>query len=223
MTPRSRVSGLSTLLCAAALATPTGVAAQLGIGARVGTLGIGAEGAIELSERFVLRGGAGLSKLDVGTSFNEVPVSVRLPDRWYNVGLDFYLNSALRIGGGVVFKPNDPVIRGDITSPVRIGGVELTPAEIGTLTGVIDMDNQAAYALIGFGKHTGEGVGLFVDAGAAIFGTPVVRLTAEGGTYPPDELEQLLAAEARNFENDMKSYLKVWPILSLGFRIGIRY
>jgi hypothetical protein len=190
----------------------------LSIGLRIG---IGGEGAIALSDRFTLRGGAGLSKFETSTSFNAVPVVLELPDAWYNVGVDFYLNSALRIGGGIVFKSDDPSIRGDLMGPVTIGGVELTPAEIGTLTGVVDMDEQAAYALFGFGKHTDSGVGLFIDAGAAIFGSPSVTLSAEGGTYPEDELDQLLTEESRNFEDDMKTYLRVWPILSIGLRIGI--
>jgi hypothetical protein len=202
---------------------PASLSAQLGVGGRIGTLGLGAEGAIALSDRFVLRGGAGISKLEANTSFDGVPVTVELPDRWYNVGIDWYLNSAFRLGGGIVFKPNDPVIRGAFDGPVDIGGTTLTPAQIGTMTGSVVTDNQAGYFLLGFGNHTADGVGLFIDAGAAILGTPTVTLSAEGGTYPPDQLEALLGQEAMDFEADMKTYLKVWPILSLGLRIGIGY
>jgi hypothetical protein len=222
MKARERALAALALVALVGLA-PTAVSGQLGIAARVGTLGLGGEGSIAFSDRFVLRGGAGFWKVETGTSFNGVPVTLELPDAWYNVGIDFYLNSALRIGGGVVFKPDDPTIRGDLTGPVTIGGVELTPSEIGALTGVVDMDGQAAYALFGFGKHTDSGVGLFIDVGAAIFGSPRVLLSAEGGTYPQAELDQLLAEEARNFEDDMKAYLRIWPILSIGLRIGIDY
>jgi hypothetical protein len=210
-------------LVACLVLVPSSAEAQLGIAARIGTLGLGAEGSVDLSDRFVLRGGASLAKFEIGTSLNGVPVVLETPDAWYNVGIDFYLNGALRIGGGIVFKSGDPTIRGDFSGPVNIGGVELTPTELGTLTGVVDMDEQAAYGLIGFGKHTDSGVGLFIDFGAAIFGNPAVALSAEGGTYPQDELDQLLAQEARNFEDDMKWYLRVVPILSIGLRIGIGY
>jgi len=223
MSHRRLSHAVSVAAVFAALVSPSGVSAQFGVAPRIGTLGLGGEVAIEFSERWVLRGGAGISKVSTSTTFNDVPVTLGAPDFWYNVGLDFYVNSAFRIGGGMLFKPDDPSIRGDFTEPVSIGGVLLTPAQIGTLTGTVEMDTEAAYALIGFGRHVAEGVGLFIDVGAAVFGASAVTLEAEGGTYPQDQLDQLLLAEAGNFEDDMKSYLEIWPIVSIGIRIGIGY
>lgn len=212
---------VGALACTAA--APAAASAQFGIAPRVGTLGLGAEGAIELSDRFVFRGGAGLSKVEISTQFSTVPVKLEFPDAWYNVGLDLYLNSVFRIGGGIAFKPDDPTLRGDYAGPVEIGGVLLTPQEVGSLTGSIDMDDQAVYALIGFGRHTAAETGLFVDFGVVVMGAPQVTLAASGGTYPQDQLDQLLATESRNFEDDMKPWLEIWPILNIGVRIGIGY
>jgi hypothetical protein len=205
----------------ALLVGPSAATAQFGVAGRVGTLGIGAEGAIGFSERFVIRGGVGLSRLEANTSFDGVPVTLTLPESWYNVGIDFYLNGSFRIGGGVLFKPDDPTITGSFTEPVDIGGMVLTPSEIGTLTGSVQSDDQAAYALIGFGRHTAGGIGLSLDIGAAILGSPVVVLDGEGGTLPPVLLDSLLEQEAQDFAEDMKTYLKIWPILNLGIRIGV--
>jgi len=205
----------------ALLAGPSAATAQFGVAGRVGTLGIGAEGAIGLSERFVIRGGLGLSRLEASTSFDGIPVTLTLPESWYNVGIDFYLNGAFRIGGGVLFKPDDPAITGTFTEPVDIGGMVLTPTEIGTITGEVRSDDQAVYALIGFGKHTAGGIGLSLDIGAAMLGNPGVVLGAEGGSLDPILLASLLDQEARDFEEDMKTYLKIWPILNLGIRIGV--
>ena len=218
-----RVIAAGCVSLAVLSASPERVTAQFGIAPRIGTLGLGAEAAIELSERFVFRGGAGLSKVEVGTQFSTVPMKLEFPDAWYNVGLDFYLNSAFRIGGGVAFKPDDPSLRGDFAGPVEIGGVTLTPQEVGTLTGSIDMDDTAVFALIGFGRHTASGNGLFVDFGAVVLGAPRVTLSAEGGTYPQDQLDPLLRQEEQNFEDDMKPWLEIWPILNIGVRIGIGY
>ena len=83
-------------------------------------------------------------------------------------------------------------------------------------------EDRAAYVLIGFGKHTSSGIGLSLDVGAAFLGNPSVTLAAEGGTFPDQaELDARLELEAQAFEEDMKAYLKIWPILSLGIRIGI--
>jgi len=199
-----------------------GASAQVGVAGRIGTLGLGAEAAIGLSDRIVIRGGMGLSQLEANTTFDGVSVVLTLPESWYNVGIDLYLNGSFRIGGGILFKPDDPTITGAFEDEVEIGGRTFTSAEIGTLTGQVLSEDRAAYVLIGFGKHTSSGIGLSLDVGAAFLGNPSVTLAAEGGTFPDQaELDARLELEAQAFEEDMKAYLKIWPILSLGIRIGI--
>jgi hypothetical protein len=195
--------------------------AQFGVAGRAGTLGLGVEGAIGLTDRVVLRGGLGLSGLEATTTFDGIEVALTLPDHWYNVGIDLYLNGALRIGGGVLFKSDDPTITGRIENGVDVGGRTFSQAELGTLTGRVLSDDRAAYALIGFGKHTSNGIGLSLDVGAAFLGSPTVSLASEGGTFADQaELSSRLAQEALAFEADMKTYLKVWPILNLAIRVG---
>jgi hypothetical protein len=212
---------LSIVALLALLSGPAATSAQVGLAGRVGTLGIGAEAAVGLSDRVVLRGGIGLWQLEANTTFDGVSVDLELPDNWFNVGIDLYLNDSFRIGGGVLFKPDDPTIRGAFTEAVDIGGQTLTPAEIGTLTGQVISNERAGYALIGFGKHTASGIGLSLDVGAAFLGDPRVVLDAQGGSLPTAQLDPLLAQEALDFEADMKTYLKIWPILSLGIRLGV--
>jgi hypothetical protein len=210
------------VLLIALLTGPAAASAQFGVAARVGTLGIGAEAAIGLSDRVVIRGGLGLSTLEASTTFDGISVTLALPDNWYNVGVDLYLNSAFRLGGGILFKPDDFTITGTFDQPVDIGGRSFTPEEIGVLTGQVTSRDRAAYALIGFGKHTSSGIGLSIDVGAAFLGDPSVSLAAEGGTFADQaELNARLQQEARDFENDVKAYLKIWPILNLGIRIGV--
>lgn len=226
-TPHRRPDGTGAILLLLALAltawtVPSPAAGQLGIAARAGTLGIGGEAALDLSDRVVVRGGMGLTNLEVSTTFDGVEVELQLPKTWYNVGLDLYLNGALRIGGGLLFKPDDPQLVGVLEESVDIGGRTFTPSEIGTLTGSIASEDQAPYLLIGFGKHTDSGFGLSLDIGAAFTGDPRVTLDAQGGTFSDQaELQARLDQEARNFEGDMKTYLRIWPILSLGLRLGL--
>lgn len=199
---------------------------QVGGAVRVGTLGVGAEAAVDLSGRIALRGGAGLamglSTFRPSTTFDGVDVDLVLPNEWYNVGLDYYLNGVIRIGGGVVFVSDEPTLRGAFAEPVDIGGTTLTPSEIGLLTGVVSTNRRAAYALVGLGRHTTSGFGVSLDVGAAFLGNdPSVTLAATGGSYAQEALADLLVAEARSFENDMKTYLTIWPLLSFGLRYGI--
>ena len=143
------------------------------------------------------------------------------PDWWFDVGVDFYLNEEFRLGGGLVIQPSDARLFGQGSGTVDIGGEPLTREELGDLSGVIEMDDVAAFALVGFGRHTSVGLGLFVDAGAAVSRSPSVRLAARGGTMPAAQLDPLLDAEARDFEDDMKTYFRIWPILSIGLRLGV--
>lgn len=206
---------------AVGLAVPTPAASQLGIAARAGTLGVGGEAAVGLGDRVVLRGGVGLSLIEPSTTFDGVRVDLALPERWSNVGIDLYLNSALRIGGGVLFKSEDPTLTATLEEPVDIGGRTFSPAELGSLVGTVQGSDRAGYALIGFGKHTASGFGLFLDLGLAFLGDPEVDLDASGGTFSDlVELEARLEQEAQDFEDDMKTYLRFWPILSLGLRLG---
>ena len=209
-----------TLACAA---LAEGVAAQgFGLGARIGTIGLGGEAAVALGERVVVRGGVGFNPVDFDQTFGEIDVTAELPT-WYNIGLDAYLNGALRFGAGVLFKPDDPTLIGVFTQDQEIGGQTFTPQQIGRMVGVIDYKDQVPYALIGFGKHTAPGVGLFVDFGLAFMGEPEFQLDAVGGSLNSQSgpLRTALDAEEQEFEDDAGSYLRFWPILNLGLRIGV--
>jgi len=215
---------LTLVLSAAAIvAGPVAASAQgFGVAARAGTLGLGAEAAVGLGESVAVRGGLGLVPFELNATIDEMAVNLELPRTWYNVGLDLYLNGAFRMGGGMLFKPDDPTLTGDFTTSQDIGGRTFTPDEIGTLTGIVDSQDSAPYVLIGFGKHTSSGVGLSLDLGLAFLGDPDVSLASEGGTFSDQaELQSRLDQEAQNFEDDMRTYLRYWPILNLGLRIGV--
>ena len=212
----------AALVTALALLVPTPAPGQLGIAARAGTLGIGGEAALALSDRLVLRGGLGLTPFDVSTTFDGIDVELELPESWYTVGVDLYLNGAMRVGGGFLFRPDDPRLTATPVDPVDVGGRSFTPEEIGVLTGVLGAQGRAPYLLVGFGKHTSSGFGLSLDVGAAFTGDPEVTLDAEGGTFSDQaELDARLIQEAEDFEEDMKGYLRFWPIVSLGVRLGL--
>jgi hypothetical protein len=214
------------LLCAALVvtlaATPRNVDAQsIGVAPRAGTLGLGADLGLELGGRLVMRGGVGVMPFEFSGTFDDIEMTLELPKTWYNVGLDLYLTSVMRLGGGVIFKSEGPKLSANPTAPLEIGNQLYTPDEIGTLTGTLDSGGQAPYVLVGFGKHT-RGVGLTLDLGVAFQKETRVTLDASGGILSDDPtFRQELETEARNFEDDLPTYIDLWPILSLGVRIGL--
>jgi hypothetical protein len=222
---------LFALAVAAFVALPGVVAAQgFGVAGRAGTLGIGAEGALGLGDAIVIRGGIGLMPFEIDpTSFwdvgTDVEATLTLPESWYNVGIDLYLGSSFRIGGGMLYKPDDPTISGTLTgsASIDIGGTTYTATDVAEVTGALVSKTTAPYVLIGFGKHTSSGIGLFLDLGVAMLGEPEVQLAATGNStvINSGEFQSRLRQEEQNLEDDAGKYLQYWPILNIGLRIGV--
>lgn len=201
---------------------PRAVEAQLGVAARGGSLGLGADAGLALGERLVIRGGVGVLPFEITGTLDDIEMTLELPRTWYNLGVDLYLTGPMRIGAGFLFKSDDVLLSATPTTPQEIGGQEFTPEQIGTLTGTLDNGDRAPYVLIGFGKHTASGFGLTLDLGLAFQEETLVTLDASGGTLSDDpQFRDRLDAEETRIENDLPTYIDLWPILSLGFRIGL--
>ncbi len=222
---------LFVLTTAALLGVPGALSAQgFGVAARAGTLGIGAEGALGLTDAFVIRGGIGLLPVELkNPSFWEpgegVDATLKLPKTWYNIGADLYLGSGFRIGGGMLFKPDDPSLTGSLTgsASIDIGGTTYTATDVAEVKGTLESKSSAPYVLIGFGKHTKSGIGLFLDLGVAMLGDPEVSLTATGdpAVVGSATFQTRLRQEEQTIEDDFGSYLKLWPILNIGIKLGV--
>lgn len=222
---------LLALVTVATLALPGLAEAQIGIAARAGTLGIGGEVALDLGDALVLRGGLGLMPFEVDASSfwdpgNGVSVKLELPSTWYNVGADLYLGGSFRIGGGMLFKSDDPRVTGTVegTASIDIDGVTYTATDVAEVQGRLVSKDQAPYVLIGFGKHTSSGIGLFLDLGIAFTGDPTVELEATSGNptiIDSAVFREQLSREALSLQNDLPTYAKYWPILNIGLRIGV--
>lgn len=215
-----------TLSTALFLAVPAAVSAQgLGIAARAGTLGVGAEIALGLTDAFVIRGGLGLTPLEPSLTIDDIDFTLTLPETWFNVGADLYLGGSFRIGGGMLFKADDFSIVGEITgsTTIEIGDERYDATQVSQLRGTLDSEKQAPYVLIGFGKHTSSGIGLFLDLGAAFLGDSNVILTATGdpAVVNSPEFQAELRKQETNIEDDFASYIKIWPIVNIGLRIGV--
>lgn len=206
-------------------AAPVAVAAQgLGFGGFAGTLGIGGQAAIGITDRFVVRGGYSFMPYEPSFTVSDLDLTFDLPSS-FHVGVDLYVNNSFRLGGGLLFRSDDPSVEGVFTTDQEVGGNTYSPSEIGTLTGVFDAKDTAPYVLLGFGRHTQPGVGLFLDLGLVFVGEPDIVLGAKGGTLDPSTDASFRAAldrEAADMEQDTGSYLKLWPWLSLGVRIGLQ-
>lgn len=211
----------------AALALPVAAQAQtgFGVGVKAGSIGVGAEAAIGFGSSLAIRGGAALFPVDFDGTFSGIDFDVDLPDTYMNIGVDFYPTAgAFRLSGGLLIKPDDPELRGTFSQDQELGGRTYTPEQIGTLIGSIDSGKTAPFAMIGFGRHTSTGLGFYADLGAAFLKEPVLTLTQEGGSLNAQEqaaFDDDLEEERQSIEDDLGGYLKIYPILQLGLRIGL--
>jgi len=217
---------------AALIILPARLTAQgFAVGGRAGTLGFGAEVAFAFGPNVAVRGGMGLWPIEFdATKFwdvgDAVDATLTLPEKWYNVGADLYLGAGFRIGGGVLFKSDDPTITASPTGTgtIEIDGHPYSLSDITEVVGSIDSKSKATYALIGFGRHTSTGVGLFLDLGVAFLGDSPVKLEARGNStvINSGEFQSRLEQERLNLEEDLPTWAKkYWPILNLGIKLGI--
>ena len=194
----------------------------LGLGVRGGTQGLGADLAVALAPRVVVRAGIGFMPVEPTIALSQIDVTVDPPSKFYTAGLDLYLTNAMRVGAGIMLKPDDAELSAVFTENQQIGAQTFTPQQIGTLLGIIDSRNEVPYVLIGFGNHTAAGSGLYVDFGVAFMGEPNFELTSVGGTVSDQPATRTeLEREELEFEEDAGPYLRFLPILNLGFRIGL--
>ena len=210
-----------------AVAVPTVASAQLSVGARAGTLGLGGEVSFGLTRLLAVRGGIGFIPYTYEDTFQDVAYEVTAPERIWNVGVDFYpTGGGLRLSAGLLNRPSiDLLASGQQTA--TIGGRQYA-GDINIQGSLANESETAPYATIGFGRATGRGFGFFVDLGAAFVGEGEISLTGtctETTTGQPcPEFQQRLQQEedeANAQLDDFGSFVKVHPILQIGFRIGM--
>ena len=211
----------ATFLLATLLALPPAASAQVGVGIRAGTLGLGADLGIALSPNIQIRGGGSIQPVDPTFTISDIKYTVDLPGSFVNVGIDLFpTGGGFRIGGGLLYKPDDISVSGEFTGTVDIGGRSYPGSEVGTLTGTVSSKSTAAYAMIGFGKHASSGIGLFLDLGAAFVGEQTLTLSADGLAATNAQFLTDLESERMDAEDSLNK-VKIYPMVNLGLRIGV--
>ncbi len=207
---------------------PRGADAQVTIGGRAGTLGLGAELVVITNEVVSLRAGAGLAGFDADVTSlfgleDNRQGSLAVPKSMYTLGLDFAVGN-FRIGGGVLYKERNPVYALDLGDGARIdiGGNTYTQPEVTSLTTTLVSREWAPYALVGLGQPVARGLGLFLDLGVAFLGDSDLAMSAtgQGRVVASRRFRRDLDTERQNVRSDAGDLVKYWPILSLGVQFG---
>lgn len=211
--------------CAAVL-LPTAVSAQsigVGVAARAGSLGFGGELAVNVTRYVGVRAGIGVLPLSYTGDVEDINYHIDSTSPISNIGIDFYPGFFdLRLGGGMMFIRNPTTFDARYSGTININGQTYTDAEVGELRGDLDHGDSAPYLVLGLGRQTNRGLGIFLDLGAGFLEEQRFTYTATGAATSDPTFNANLEAEAREIEDNVNKYVKVYPILSAGIRYGIR-
>lgn len=192
---------------------------DVGIAARVGTLGMGAEVGTPLTAYLRLRGGLGILPVEVETTISGIDYDLRLPSPNGWLLLDFFpVMEGFHVTTGLLYSPEDYHFVTNPSAPIRIGSHEYPAAEIGSLETKIIFSDFVPYLGVGYGSPNGEGFGLMVDLGLGFRSAPDGNIKVTGPARSSYLLELDLEREWSEVLDDVRN-LKYLPTFSVGLRI----
>lgn len=191
------------------LTLAAGSAQAAGIGARIGTTGLGADVAWSLAPTLAARLGYSGGSVDHDVS-TDITYHGKLKLSNLNTFLDFSPLGPFRITGGFVFNQNKFDVHTD-----QVNG--------GSISGTVKPGNSSApYLGIGYGNVAGAGVNFYADLGIMFQGSPKATLTANCGTLSASQcssLQSQVASQQTQLEDKLKN-AKYYPVLNIGLTIG---
>ena len=226
----SRVAILSVALSLATLAAPS--EAELAVGVKAGTLGLGAEVTVDLSKRLGFRGGVAGWEEELSYTASDIDYEGDLEILDATLLLDWYPSGqGFRISLGAAWNDHRLEGRAPLEELLRQSGSfppgTPLPNNLGTLRGEATVDELGPYLGIGFGRATAgqSRWGVSLDLGVVVHGEPEVELTADSpilNQFPQLQpiVDLLLEEEERELELEAEDW-SYFPVVS--FTISYRF
>jgi hypothetical protein len=207
---------------------PAAGRADVAIGGKAGTLGVGVELTARLLDQLNVRGGLNGFTYSARREASDIEYDGEARLRTATALLDWHPGGGgFRLSGGVVY--NDTVVEGTSLRPASgaydIGGVPVPVALVGTLEAKAEFDPLVPYAGIGWGNAVagGKRLGVSVDVGVVFQGkadvtlAPILPAGSPINSTPGarQALDVLLRREEQDLEDDAADY-DLYPVLSFG-------
>ena len=208
---------LSILLSCGAGCTDSGRFAGSG---KASTLGYGGEFTTALTSNVNAR--VGLNALDLDFDDKEVDdieYDLEIELRSFSALVDWYVfNDSFRISGGIISMNHELDLDARPTTNEQIGDTSYTPAQIGTLSGSVEVEDVAPYVGIGWGNPLTHDKrwGFTCDFGVAFINSPDVSLSANGSLASDPAFQADMAKERDEIEDDWDSF-KYYPVIAVSF------
>jgi hypothetical protein len=197
--------------------------AGIGIAGRAGTLGIGVEVTQSLVPMLNVRGGINWFNYSFDRTESDVRYNIDLKWKSFSALVDFHPIPLMgfRLTGGIVFNSNGLEMQSEnVAATIRIGDVEYTQAEAGTLNGNVDFESTAPYFGIGWGNAANIRIGIAIDLGVAFQGSPQVELGATGQLANTTEFVSELRQEQDELQDSLDGF-KYYPVIAVGLSFKI--
>lgn len=189
------------------------------VGATAGTSGLGLDVQVKFGPIFTLRGSLDRLTHSADESYDGIDYGADLTFDTVGAFIDMHpLANGFLISGGAYFGDRDIALAGTPTGPVNIGGQTYSPAQIGTLNGVVKLQDLAPFIGIGWDDtfYRNSRWGIRAIAGVAWSEAPEVALTSTGGSLSNDpNFQARLRDESRNITDDVEGY-GLFPIIQVG-------
>lgn len=200
--------------------SPSALADDFWVGAKVGTLGLGLEAAWRPIPWMDLRAGGNLYDYEESGSQAGINYDATLQLSTYYLTANFlFPASPFRISVGGFSNSNEVQMISAENSTFNIGGTSYSAADVGTLSSITSFDSTSPYLGAGFDFSLFGKVGLSLDFGVLWQGDPKVSLTANGLLADDPTFIASLEEERIELEDDMDA-LKAYPVVSLGFNFN---
>jgi len=217
---------LAALLCC--LSSGLADAADVAIGAKGGTLGLGVELTVGLGRQVNGRFGVSGFNYSDRREASDIEYDAEARLRTAAALLDFHPGGrGFRLTGGLVW--NGTEVEGSSLPPASgfydIGGVRVPVNLLGTLDADADFDPVVPFVGLGWGNAVGanQKVGFSFEVGAVFQGTADVELTPVLSPDSPinttpgarEALQILIEREESDIEDDAADY-DIYPVVSIG-------
>lgn len=198
---------------------------NLSVTGKIGTLGLGAELDIALTDSLGARIGLNSYSYQYNANSSTVNYDFHLKLQTVSALADWYPfdDSSFRTSVGVMYNNNKVNLTGQPTGGTyTINGNTYSSTDVGSLQGTMSFNKVAPYIGIGWGKPApyNRGWGMTTDFGVLIQGSPKTSLVATcgsaiAGTASCTQLQSDAAAENTKLQNDLGNF-KLWPVASIG-------
>lgn len=219
-----KLKTLKAAIAATALLASGSALADVGVGVKAGTLGLGIEGRWEPPVPwFDLRVGMNRYDLGVNDDYSGIDYDATLAfDNYYLTANLKFPVSPFRFTVGAYSNSNELRLQsannGDAL--IDIGGIPFPVDRVGGLRSTTSFEDTAPYVGVGFDFEVLGKAGLNLDFGVLWQGEPAVSLEATNwenlSAAEQALLGPALAEEQSELQNEISDY-KAWPVVSLSF------